>query len=69
MVYATDSQNTEAGYTNYRQFYLGIDFDLTGIPTRSKTLKTIFEIVSMIRLPAPAVEFSTKGTRFYPFYF
>ena len=53
----------------YRQFYLGIDFDLTAIKTRSKALKTILFIADMIKLPAPTVEFSTKGTRFHAFYF
>ncbi len=69
MVYAREAPNTEAGYDSYRQYYLGLDFDLTAIKTRSKTLKIIFTIVSMIKLPAPAIEFSSKGTRFHAFYF
>ncbi len=69
MVYAQDVQNAEAGYDAYRQYYVALDFDLTGIKTRSKTLKTIFAIVSMIKLPAPTIEFSSKGTSFYAFYF
>jgi hypothetical protein len=69
MVYARDGSNTEAGYNAYRQYYIGLDFDLTGIKTRSKALKTVFALVSMIKLPAPTVEFSSKGARFHAFYF
>ena len=69
MVYARDGENKDAGYDAYRQYYIAIDFDLTGIKTRSKVLKTAFAIVSMIKLPAPTVEFSSKGTRFHALYF
>jgi len=69
MVHAHDSPNTEAGYDAYRQYYIGLDFDLTAIKTRSKTLKTFLAIASMIKLPAPTLEFSPKGTRFHAFYF
>jgi hypothetical protein len=69
MVYAHDGQNTAEGYHAYRQYYVALDFDLTGIKTRSKTLKTIFAIASMIKLPAPTIEFTSKGARLYAFYF
>ncbi|MFN8333968.1 MAG: DUF2279 domain-containing protein [Cyclobacteriaceae bacterium] len=69
MVYARDSQNNEAGYSAYRQYYLSVDFDLTGIRTRSKVLKTIFRLVSLVKLPAPAMELSKKGVKFHPLYF
>lgn len=70
MVYARDHQNTEAGYPSaYRQYYISIDFDLTAVKSRSKAVKTILFLANMIRIPAPAVEFSQKGVRFRPFYF
>jgi Predicted periplasmic lipoprotein (DUF2279) len=69
MVYARDSQNQEAGYSAYRQYYLSVDFDLTGIRTRSKVLKVLFNLVSLVKLPAPAMEFSKKGVKFRPAYF
>jgi uncharacterized protein YfiM (DUF2279 family) len=69
MVYASDEQNSAAGYDAYRQFYLAVDLDLTGIPTRSKFLRGLFRVASMIRLPAPAVEFSQGKVAFHPFYF
>ncbi len=69
MVYARDSQNAAAGFSAYRQYYFALDLDLTGIKTRSKVLKTFFSLVSLIKLPAPTLEFSKKGTKFYPAYF
>jgi hypothetical protein len=69
MVYARDSQNEEAGFSAYRQYYLALDLDLTGIRTRSKVLKTFFSLVSLLKLPAPTLEFSKKGTTFHAAYF
>jgi hypothetical protein len=69
MVYAEDSQNEAAGYHAYRQYYLGIDFDLSHIKTRSKALNTALFFVNMIKLPAPAIRFSEKGTSFNAFQF
>jgi hypothetical protein len=69
MVYAHDSSNENAGYHAYRQYYLALDFDFTAIKTRSKALKTFLAVASMIKLPAPTLEFSSKGTRLYAFYF
>lgn len=70
MVYARDFQNTEAGYANpFRQYYLSIDFDLTSIKSRSKTINTLLFIANMIKIPAPALEFSSKGVKFRPLYF
>lgn len=70
MVYARDEQNVEAQIgTPYRQYYLSIDFDLRAIRTRSKFLKGLIEVVSIIKLPAPTIQFSEKGVRAYAFYF
>jgi len=69
MVYALDEQNVLNGYDPYRQYYLSIDFDLTSIKTKSKVLKTLIYVVNMIKLPAPAIEFSRKGAVFHAFYF
>ncbi len=69
MVYATDHQNLINGYDPYRQYYLSIDFDLTGIKTKSKALKALIFFANMIKLPAPALEFSKKGVSFHAFYF
>jgi hypothetical protein len=53
----------------YRQFYLGLDLDLTQIPTDKRGLKLLLGVLNAIRLPLPAIEFSEQGTRFRPLMF
>ena len=70
MVYARDEQNIDAGYPPaYRQYYLSIDFDLRAIKSRSKAINTLIFFASMIKIPAPTIEFSSKGTKLHAFYF
>lgn len=45
----------------YRQWYLAPDVDFTRIKTNSKFLKTAFSALNVLKLPAPALEFS-KGS-------
>lgn len=44
-----------------RRFYLSPDIDLTKIKTRSGVLKTVFYVVNMIKVPAPALEINSAG--------
>ncbi|MGC1241609.1 MAG: DUF2279 domain-containing protein [Chryseosolibacter sp.] len=69
MVYARDNQNETLDLQPYRQYYLGLDVDLTAIKTRSKIVKTLLYVANAIRLPGPALEFTSKRTKFHPFYF
>lgn len=41
MVFSRNSENDLAGYSNYHQLFLGIDFDLSYIKTENGFLKTI----------------------------
>jgi hypothetical protein len=68
MIYATDAANIEYGLDPYRQWYLGIDFDLTHIRSRSGFVNTALFFINMIRIPAPAVEFSRKNVKFHWLY-
>src|SRR5690606_7781752 len=68
MVYAHDEVNEFHGYDAYRQYYFSLDLDLTGIPTRSKALKTVLTVLSIIKIPSPTLEFSKEGTRFHVLY-
>jgi hypothetical protein len=45
-------------FERYRQFYISIDFDLARIKTKSRILSSIFKLVNIIHLPAPAIELS-----------
>ncbi|MDT7833019.1 DUF2279 domain-containing protein [Flavobacteriaceae bacterium S356] len=54
----------------YRQFYLSLDVDLTKIKTKSKFLKSVFSVINFIKIPAPTLEFRTKGgIKFHYLYF
>ncbi|CAN5631158.1 DUF2279 domain-containing protein [soil metagenome] len=59
-----------ADLKRYRQYYLSADIDLTRIKTRSPLLKTVFEVFGFIKIPAPTIEYNSKGNFvFHPFYF
>lgn len=44
-----------------RRFYLSADADLTKIQTRSGLLKTVFYVLNMVKVPAPALEVNSTG--------
>jgi len=69
MVYAREEENNINGYQSYRQYFVGIDFDLSHIKTRSKFVKSVLFIADMIKLPAPAVEFNKNGVHYHWLYF
>jgi hypothetical protein len=57
-----DKEGIPHDYTNVRRvrkLYLAPDIDLTRIRTRSKTLKKIFFILNMVKMPAPALSVAT----------
>lgn len=45
----------------YRQLYFSLDADLTKIKTKSHFLKTVFYVFNTIKIPAPALEFRSRG--------
>lgn len=60
---------TVPDFDRYRQYYLSLDVDLTRIPVKNQFLKTLFNTISFIKFPFPALGFSNKGMEFYPLYF
>jgi hypothetical protein len=56
-------------FERYRQYYFGPDIDLTRIRTRSAFLNAALRTIGFIRLPLPALEFSSRGIKFHPFCF
>ncbi|HHG86486.1 MAG TPA: DUF2279 domain-containing protein [Bacteroidetes bacterium] len=53
----------------YRQYYLGLDVDLSAIPTRSGGLRLLLDVLNFIHLPAPTLQFSSKhGFRWHWLY-
>jgi uncharacterized protein YfiM (DUF2279 family) len=61
MLYGNSNTGNALLENPYRQFYLSLDLDLTKIETNSEFLKTIFSIVNFVKIPAPALEISSKG--------
>lgn len=54
----------------YRQYYLSLDIDLSQIPTESPYLKMLFNVLNIVKIPAPALEFNQgQGVKFRPLYF
>lgn len=69
MVYAREEENNANGFESYRQYFLGIDFDLSYIKTNKKWLKTVLFFADMIKWPAPAIEINKNGVKGHLFYF
>jgi len=54
----------------YKRLLLSADIDLTRIKTKNKTLKTVFSLVNVLKIPAPTVEWNGMGKlRFHPLFF
>jgi uncharacterized protein YfiM (DUF2279 family) len=69
MLYANEQDNINNGLNPYRQVYVGIDFDLTAIKSRSKFVNTLIYLANMVKIPAPTLEFSQGKVKAYFFYF
>jgi hypothetical protein len=64
-----NTENTIPNSDRLRQYYFSLDIDLNRIKTKSKTLKTIFSFVNLVKIPFPSIEYSKNGLKFYPIYF
>ncbi len=57
-------------FERHRQYYLAIDFDLARIKTKSQILNSVFKLINIIHLPAPAIEWSPgRKPVYWGFYF
>ncbi len=53
-----------------RKYFISADIDLTKIKTRNKVLKTAFSMMNVLKIPAPAIQFNSRGKmRFHPLYY
>ena len=48
-------------FERYKQFYLSPDVDFSRIPSQSKWLRTVFRILNIFKVPAPALEINSRG--------
>ncbi len=67
MVFANDQQNENGGYNPERQFYLGLDFNLSDYKSNSKVLNTLIYFINLVRIPAPTLEYSDGNFHFHSF--
>ncbi|WCO02826.1 DUF2279 domain-containing protein [Psychroserpens ponticola] len=53
-----------------RQYYLSLDVDLSKIKTKSRLLRSLFDVFNTIKVPFPTMQFNDKGTvKFHYIYF
>ncbi|CAN5240826.1 DUF2279 domain-containing protein [soil metagenome] len=69
MVYSRDAENELINLSPYRKYFLSLDLNLSNIKTNSKSLGYAVRILNIIKVPAPAIEFSSEGIKFHPIYF
>lgn len=69
MVSASDEINSGLGYKPYRQFYLGIDPDLSHIQSRKKAVNVLIYILDAFKIPGPTIIFQKDMVLFRPLYF
>ncbi|MBC7864335.1 MAG: DUF2279 domain-containing protein [Bacteroidia bacterium] len=51
-----DADGNTKDFLRQRQYYFSLDCDLTKIKTRSKFLKSVFRVINILKIPAPALE-------------
>ncbi len=70
IVYNHEPTNRSFGFDAYRQYYISPDLNLMHFKGRSKILNTALYVLSIIKIPAPALEYNRrKGFRLHPLYF
>ena len=70
MLYGSDDFNRRVGSEPRRRFFLAPDFRFKHIRTKRKFLKILFGALDIVKLPAPALEYSPQtGFKFHPIYF
>jgi hypothetical protein len=69
MLRARDEQNALLNLSPHRRYFLSVDLNFSHIESRSRMLSWLIYLVNIIKVPAPALEFSSQGIRFHPIYF
>ena len=70
MVYNHEPSNRAAGFDAHRQFYLSPDLNLMHFKGRSKIWNTALYVLSIIKVPAPTLEYNRKnGFKVHALYF
>lgn len=70
----TDDNNQISDYSlkypRIRQYYLSVDIDLTKTNVKPGLLRSVFQTIGMIKIPAPSIELNSHGKiTLHPIYF
>lgn len=70
IVYNPEEINKGKGFSAHRQYYISPDLNLMQFKGRSKFLNTALYVLSIVKIPAPALEYNRKnGFRMHALYF
>jgi len=70
MVFNSTGGNEALGLGAHRQFYLSPDLNLMQFKGKNRLLNTALYVLSMVKVPAPALEYNSKnGFRLHALYF
>lgn len=67
--YHTNNSGNLEVFNARRQYLLSLDIDLSQIPAKKPWLKTLLKTLNHVKVPFPAVEFSSSGTKVHGIYF
>ncbi len=63
-IVAENDKGETLKYERTRQYLISLDIDCTKIKTKSRILKSVFSVVNMIKIPAPALLIDKNGAQF-----
>ena len=68
---SSEPNYSEIHYQNRtRQYYFSLDIDLSRIPTKSHALRTLFDVLNVIKVPFPTISFDGEnGLKLHYIYF
>jgi hypothetical protein len=61
MLTGSPNDDVFSNQNRIRQYYLSLDIDLSRIKTKSHFLKTLFDVLNVIKIPFPALEINSDG--------
>ena len=66
----TEYNGTPIHFDRYRQYYFSLDVDFNKIKTNSKALNLFFEVLNIVKIPFPTLEYNKfDGLKFHYLYF
>ena len=67
---APDQQVDRSDIRRYSQLYLSFDVDFTKIQTKRRGLKLLLQLLNMVKVPSPTIEFNpVDKVKFHPIWF